>query len=262
MRAVAATAAVAVCALTLQGCGDTATTFTTTTITSTTTTTTSSSTMWVGPGGCVENQMQTDRKNVKDSMWCFCFYSGGCLDHFECQDREPMWNCQKRLCGMQTAADKGDTNTTVSFRDPHHEAAQLTITRLFFTDITDMMKHCPDGAHAQLIALLDAGRKAYAQAGIEAAGKTPDWQCVHLPRWVSVHWIHLWSFSGMIGHPGKSPEMELLPNQPPYACCAEGSLPLDVAAEKIIKLAADNPGESLLLSEASTSSDDEDMLQV
>jgi len=160
---------------------------------------------------------------------------------------------------MSTAADKGDTNTTVSFRDPHHEQAQLTITRLFFTDITDMMKHCTDGAHAQLMELLGAGRKAYAQSGIEAAGKAPDWQCVHLPRWVSVHWIHLWSFSGMIGHPGKSPEMELLPNQPPYACCAEGSLPLDVAAEKIIKLAADNPG--LLLSEASTA-DDEDMLQV
>eukprot|EP00928_Gymnodinium_smaydae_P012169 TRINITY_DN14425_c0_g1_i1.p1 TRINITY_DN14425_c0_g1~~TRINITY_DN14425_c0_g1_i1.p1 ORF type:complete len:269 (+),score=30.00 TRINITY_DN14425_c0_g1_i1:38-808(+) len=246
-----AAAVAAIVALSLQGCGDTSvnetvtttttsgTTVTTTTMTTTTATTTTSRTE---VGHCLPGTLNLRR--MDPAMWCFCFYSGGCQDHFVCRQGEPKEQCMQRYCGEHA---RWSTEETVAFLDFKFKQDVLTIPRMFYADTPDMKAHCDDAGEEMMERFLALGREAYLQSGIGGEGVPAEWQCVHLPGYLGVHWLHVHTFRGVV-------KSERLPSGPPVASCALASLPVAEAARTIlaqVKLPKPHPRVQLNATDAS-----------
>lgn len=209
-------------ALFLSGCAVILTTTTSTTITTTTTsTTTTTKTTETGPGGC----RGRDPVDIWEKpQWCFCFYTGGCLQHFQCYEGEPLPECQRRLCGERPL---DEAENSVSFFNINDQGDILTVPNLFYTDISDMKGRCEDGGLASLRGFLEDGRRVF-EATRHCA---PEWQCLHLHGNVGVEWLHVHSFTGSVAH-------EELPSSPPWAVCARAGLPPEAAAQAMLAVAS------------------------
>jgi len=209
----------------LQGCGggggsDSTTTFAPATTTATTTSTTV--TTQTGPGTCFGQDTSKIYDDAKPVL-CFCFYTGGCLDHFKCRDDEALEYCQRRYCGVMPV--EVDSMAT-SFFDVKHSNDLLTIPSLWYKDILEMTQVCEDDkGQKNLEMLLQTGRDAYVKHG--GSSQPPEWQCVHLPGHVAVGWLHVHNFIGSVGG-------EKLPGVPPLASCARATLSVPDAAGQIL----------------------------
>lgn len=213
-------------ALFLSGCDVThtttiSTTTTTATTTTTNTTTATTTTTVTGPGGC----RGRDPVDLRASpQWCFCFYTGGCLQHFQCYEGESLPECQCRLCG-ERPLDEAKNSASFFNIDDHGDI--LTVPTLFYTDISDMKGRCADAGLASLRAFLEDGRRVFEATRHSA----PEWQCLHLQGNVGVEWLHVHSFVGSLAR-------EELPSSPPWAICARTGLTPEAAAQAMLAVAS------------------------
>lgn len=203
-----------------SGSSETVTTSTQTTSTITTlitTTTITTTNTW--PGSCVSPGFDP-AKGPTIAEWCFCFYTGECLDHFHCNTGESLPDCQLRECREKPTEVTSVATSFFNF-DNHNDV--LTIPSLFWKDIGDLKVNCADGGLASVIEMLEAGRRVYQDKFSTAA----EWQCVHLPGQVGVYWMHIHTFKGDL------PD-EKLPGYPPTASCAEATKTAQEAATEML----------------------------
>jgi len=158
-------------------------------------------------------------------------YSGGCKDHFDCHKAPNDISCQKLKCGQYAFSS---TEEFVSFNDAKHKNNVLTIPKLFYSDVDDMVSRCHhDNGKEMMKEMLAQGRKAFENNNV-TKNLNANWQCVHLPGTegrIGVHWMHLHTFSDKVGG------SEQLPDKPPRAACVETWVPVQEAADILLNLA-------------------------
>lgn len=189
------------------------------------------------PGGCKGTSMSLKRK----SDWCFCLYTGQCLDHFRCTPENlTLSECQQQSCGL-TSLDIGPFTASFYNRDNHTDI--LTIPVPYYRDIVSLNQSCT-GAEALLTVLIEDGRRVYRREVAGDTGTAPEYHCVHLPVYITVSWLHMHTFSGEL------PE-EMLPGKPPVAVCTGGGLePAGAAAaahDLLAKMASAGVGPNELM---------------
>jgi len=95
--------------------------------------------------------------------------------------------CREGCGGFSVTNSESST-----FRNRAHtncNGAYLTIPRSYFTDLHDAKSKCRRGLKNLLEGMLQAGFNAYQQVQQGTV-----MQCIHLPQYVSVHWLHLHTF--------------------------------------------------------------------
>jgi hypothetical protein len=176
---------------------------------------------------------------------CFCFYTGQCVDLF--LQRYGCWNvsidiswCQAKWCGQ---APFSITEQTVSFfnkgqdwRSPNPDV--LTIPKIWFLNINHLKDQCTDDKGlAEVTYLINQGRRDFANSG--STSGVPQWQCLHVQRWVGVEWLHLHTFNGVV-HGEELPDVAF-PYTPPHALCRSGDSDAKESAQWMLDNIPKNP---------------------
>lgn len=155
---------------------------------------------------------------------CFCAMAGHCGDVNNCAADADFEACQSRVCqgeeGNTDLQHRDTTSLSSSFFNIQDNHDILTIPREYFEDIRGIV---PNG-EALLESLLEAGRRVFTE---EYPGTTPEYQCIHQPGCVSVHWLHVHTFIGRV-------EGEALPSTVASAACAFVNMTVSAAAQQIL----------------------------
>jgi len=158
----------------------------------------------------------------KHSANCFCFLTGQCRERFECIGID-LIECQRLRCHGTTSLEVNEGGA--SFRNVKDGGDILSIPKTPYRDLGHL-KACNPDAGVLLAGLLEAGRRVFVNT---TAGGQPPWvQCVHLPGWLSVEWLHVHTFIGAV--PG-----ERLPAEPPYATCRPANMNSLEAARQMLQ---------------------------
>jgi len=169
------------------------------------------------------SQERVAKNELKKGERCFCLFTGHCQDQFHCKGLS-LPECQRIFCQGRHPLEV--TEVAASFTNMKDEADILTIPVTYYRDLA-VLKTCRPDADVFLASLLEAGRRVYIGNDAGGPGKHPTWQCIHLPRTVSVRWLHLHTFTGYV--PG-----EALPARPPNAVCANATMGVWDAAHQML----------------------------
>lgn len=151
---------------------------------------------------------------------CFCFYSGGCLSLFECQENHTWNTCQMLHCGEKTL---DITSSTASFFNIKDHGDVLTIPRKHYRDIAHLVDCEAKPIAIELLEhLLKDGRRVF----IEKKSVSPEYQCFHRQHFTTVSWLHLHTFIGFV--PGEG-----LPGTSATAACVFANVTIKDAAQRL-----------------------------
>jgi len=146
------------------------------------------------------------------AAWCFCLYAAQCLDHFGCEKGDSLGECQSRSCGE---APLELDATAASFYNINGRQDILTIPRYFYSDIYDLRDKAADPLGV-LGELLEVGLSVHQAIYGDVPIGEPFYQCVHMPRYATVAWLHVHTLKGSI-------PAEYIPSSLPYGVCVNAS---------------------------------------